>query len=229
MRHRTEVQEHLYQYYLNFGRHCSSLNIWKGISKEGIWRLPIEIKEGGEGFKWDDCLSALEGIVSSFYDRKFIDKLVSHFLSLYLMSKYGLQAAKKTCISLLMKGKRIFFFRSSSDLSPTISNRNSRVNKQCETSLSDFKDEVSFFVINKCISKNNEHLARTDLVNMKKIIYGVLVSCSAYSIVDRYKKILVINAQLNDVTDNIKDAVNLLYKKFDSMVNSQITRSHQIC
>lgn len=190
MRQRTEIQEQLYKHYFNLVKHVSNFNKWKVISQEGIWKLPIETQFGGKGYKWEDCLSALEGLVGSFYDSRFICKLVSHFLSLYLISKYSPESSKKTYLSILMRGKALFEIKSLSDVH--------------------LKKEINWLIKNRIILIEDVNIVSLDLINMKKIVFGILISHSALSLVNQYKKIKGLSVPIKITREKIKNCVNIL-------------------
>src|SRR3990167_9072429 len=101
MRCLSKDQKNLYQQYSRLSEEAikvsklyqenksSSEDIWKLISKEGIWGLPIPRQYGGHGLSWQDCVVALDGFFSNYSDIKFLTLFMSQISALYLILQHG--------------------------------------------------------------------------------------------------------------------------------------------
>ncbi len=102
----SELSEEITQFYkLNQDEEVFKEYMWKLISAEGIWGIPIARKYGGYGLSWQDCLVAIDGFLNHYRDKKLLTAFMSQISALYVVSKYGTEAIKKRYLPRLLKGE----------------------------------------------------------------------------------------------------------------------------
>ena len=158
MRYRNELQEDLYQQYADIGSKIakyssSKKNIklshqygWKLITKNGIWKLSLG----------HECISAIQGLSSTFNNFEFFSQIVSQLSALYLISKYSSDKNKQLYLSRLING---------------------------EMSVDIFPDGISFTSI---LPLKDRNLILCDCINFKRILYGLQTIKNIQPILEKY-------------------------------------------
>jgi hypothetical protein len=231
IRHGNVTQKNIRQIYLNLGKkikenseneikHDVNKNQnWELITKQGIWKLPIAKQYGGDGLTWDECVSAIEGLTSTYRDYEFFSSIVSHFAVLYILLQYGTESQKSAYLPLLMRGKN-----------STVCFKEHCSNASKMLNITFIKD------INISLSSKEKTHVINDFKNFKRLLYGVLAAESAFCIVDECKEILnksqsaifdiSIRSKCKDAESNIQKSrqkFNLLLSNFlDKMDVKQI-------
>ncbi len=225
MRYLSKDQKNLYQQYSRLSEEAikvsklhqenksSNENIWKLISKEGIWRLPIPRQYGGHGLSWQDCVVALDGFFSNYSDIKCFTLFMSQVSSLYLVSQYGTESVKTRYLPRLIQGEmaclviseciqkllhqksyldknrnQILYMNSNKILIHAEKNEDDIV-----FYISEKKSCTSSVVINKSILiEDNKFIAKDvglsalcDLINFERLFYGILAAKSALMTIEK--------------------------------------------
>ena len=209
-------QKGLYQKYSNLSKEIAGLSkviqtknslkrdIWKLISDEGIWRLPIKEQYGGQGLNWQDYAAALSGLFAHYHNDEMILLLMSQSSVLYLILRYADETTKIHYLSPLIKGEMASLLVHSSiyELFPNILQLNKKDDViSCHKSsicihVERLAGNISFYVRknkidrsliaklphsfsikkNKLIPDEDGIAVLSDLINFQRLFYSILAT-----------------------------------------------------
>ncbi len=117
MRNLSKDQRKLYQQYSRLSEEMTSISelnqnmkysheyVWRLISSQGIWVLPMPKCYGGYGLGWQDCIAAFDGFFSNYPDINFLTLFISQVSALYVILQYGTEDIKQRYLPRLMQGE----------------------------------------------------------------------------------------------------------------------------
>lgn len=112
-------QKTLYKNYIKIGKKIAVYSLsqqedtlsnqyaWELITREGIWKLPLHNQSNSACLIWDECIIALEGLISTYQNKKFFTSIVEQFSILYLTFQYGTKSQKKSYLPRIIQGEAV--------------------------------------------------------------------------------------------------------------------------
>jgi len=194
MRVYSRKQKNLHQEYRRLSKRIlpfTKNNLLEVILEKGFFQLPIASQYGGKGLSWQDCIAALNGLFSIYFDVKLFSYLISQISAIYLVSRYGSKKIKKEYLPLLASGEvAVFIFPEKNNF---FLGDKDNYHMRNEIIIQVREVENSF---NITIKRNNSHndrslifysedylalgrdgsLAFYDFINFKRILCGIVSS-----------------------------------------------------
>lgn len=159
---------------------------WELITKQGIWKIPVPKKNGGEGLGWDEFVASAEGVTNTYKNFDFISSFITQASALYLLLQYGTEENKKRYLPFLIQGEIACISISKSNIKLKID------------------DQHIFF------SSDVNQKALCDHINFERILYGIFSTNLALPLIGRLKEVVnktdssSVESFLNEISGSIE-------------------------